>query len=91
MPENNHGTTETAPPHAQLVQMAMAHWVSHIIYVAAKLSLADHLANGPKLRRGACGTDRDPGAFSLSPHADAREPRDLDRGCDAPLRLDAAR
>ena len=38
----------TTPPHAQLVQMAHAHWVSHIVYVAAKLSLADHLANGPK-------------------------------------------
>ena len=48
MPENNHNKTETAPPHAQLVQMAMAHWVSHIVYVAAKLGLADHLANGPK-------------------------------------------
>ena len=36
------------PPHAQLVQMATAHWVSHIVYVAAKLSLADHLAKGPK-------------------------------------------
>lgn len=36
------------PPHAQLVQMATAHWVSHILYVAAKLSLADHLASGPK-------------------------------------------
>lgn len=48
MIENNHSTTETAPPHAQLVQMAMAHWVSHIVYVTAKLSLADHLAKGPK-------------------------------------------
>jgi hypothetical protein len=28
--------------------MAMAHWVSHIVYVAAKLNLADHLASGPK-------------------------------------------
>jgi hypothetical protein len=27
--------------------MAMAHWVSHILYVAAKLNLADHLAKGP--------------------------------------------
>jgi hypothetical protein len=35
------------PPHAQLVQMSMAHWVSHIIYVAAKLGLADQLASGP--------------------------------------------
>lgn len=48
MAGNNHRTTDTAPPHAQLVQMATAHWVSQIVYVAAKLSLADHLANGSK-------------------------------------------
>ncbi|HEU4683606.1 MAG TPA: methyltransferase [Nitrospira sp.] len=35
------------PPHAQLVQMGIAHWISHVLYVAAKLSLADHLAQGP--------------------------------------------
>ena len=28
--------------------MATAHWVSQIVYVAAKLSLADHLAETPK-------------------------------------------
>jgi hypothetical protein len=28
--------------------MAMGHWVSHIVYVAAKLNLADYLAQGPK-------------------------------------------
>jgi hypothetical protein len=39
---------ETPPPHAQLIEMATAHWVSHIVYVAAKLNLADHLANGTK-------------------------------------------
>jgi hypothetical protein len=48
MTENNHNTNDTMPPYAQLVQMATAHWVSHIIYVAAKLGLADHLAKGPK-------------------------------------------
>lgn len=48
MPENNHEETQTAPPHAQLAQMATAYWVSDIVYVAAKLSLADHLAEGPK-------------------------------------------
>lgn len=48
MTENRHSTTDTAPPHTQLVQMGMAHWVSHIVYVAARLSLADHLAKGPK-------------------------------------------
>ena len=48
MPENKHEETQTAPPHAQLAQMATAYWVSDIVYVAAKLSLADHLAEGPK-------------------------------------------
>jgi hypothetical protein len=28
--------------------MAMAHWVSHIVHAAAKLNLADHLAQGPQ-------------------------------------------
>jgi len=36
------------PPHVQLIQMATAHWVSQVIHVAAKLNLADLLANGPK-------------------------------------------
>jgi Dimerisation domain len=40
--------TPAAPPHARLVQMATAHWVSHIVYVAAKLGLADQLGGGPK-------------------------------------------
>jgi O-methyltransferase/methyltransferase family protein len=48
MAENHSSNAETSPPHAQLVQMAMAHWVSHIVNVAAELNLADHLANGPK-------------------------------------------
>jgi len=48
MTENLHSTPQGTPPHAQLIEMAMSHWVSHIAYVAAKLSLADHLAQGPK-------------------------------------------
>jgi hypothetical protein len=36
------------PPHVQLIEMASAHWVSSIAYVAARLGLADLLANGPK-------------------------------------------
>ena len=48
MSENNHSSAPLPPPHVQLIQMAMAHWVSRIAYVAAKLGLADHLANGPK-------------------------------------------
>ena len=47
MTDSKHDETQAAPPSAQLVQMAMAHWVSQIVYVAAKLGLADHLAKGP--------------------------------------------
>ena len=38
---------EAPPPSAQIVQMAMGHWISNIVHVAARLGLADHLANGP--------------------------------------------
>lgn len=38
--------TTSLPSHAQLVQMGTAHWMSHVLYVAARLSLADHLAKG---------------------------------------------
>lgn len=36
------------PPHAQVIQMGTAHWLSKLIYTAAKLDLADKLADGPK-------------------------------------------
>ena len=36
------------PPHAQLIQMATSYWPSRLVYVAAKLGLADHLASGAK-------------------------------------------
>jgi Dimerisation domain len=42
--ENDHDKTEPVPPHVQLAEMATAHFVSHIVYAAAKLGLADHLA-----------------------------------------------
>jgi hypothetical protein len=44
----NPGTNEAPPPHAQLIQMGTAHWVSRILYVAAQLGLADRLAGGAK-------------------------------------------
>src|SRR5829696_2537541 len=44
---NQAAEPDAPPPHAQLVQMGMAHWVSHIVYVAARLALADHLAKAP--------------------------------------------
>ena len=48
MTQGNGRSTEPLPPHAQLVQMAMGHWVSRIVHVAAELGLADHLAAGPR-------------------------------------------
>src|SRR5215510_14275921 len=45
---DNRQSSNPLPPHAQLVQMAMAHWMSHAVYAAARLNLADHLAQGPK-------------------------------------------
>jgi hypothetical protein len=47
MPDNLADRAEL-PPHAQLVHMATGHWVSHILYVAARLNIADHLGGGPK-------------------------------------------
>lgn len=36
------------PAHLQLIQMAAGSWISAVVYAAAKLELADHLAGGPK-------------------------------------------
>ena len=41
-------TQAELPPHAQVIQMATGHWLSKIIYTAAKLDIADRLADGPK-------------------------------------------
>jgi hypothetical protein len=48
MPAPNAPIAETPPPHAQLIQMGTAYWVSRLVHAAAELGLADHLANGPK-------------------------------------------
>src|SRR5215203_5489380 len=43
-------TATTAPPlpaHVQLIQMCAGGWVAAAVYGAAKLVLADHLADGP--------------------------------------------
>lgn len=48
MTDDNRATMEAAPPHVQLVQMAMGHWISRIVYLAAQLGIADLLAGGPK-------------------------------------------
>lgn len=36
------------PLHAQLIQLGTGHWLSKLIYTAAKLDIADKLADGPK-------------------------------------------
>jgi hypothetical protein len=48
MPDAHDSNPEGVPPHVQLIQMAMGHWVSRIIHLAAELHLADHLADGSK-------------------------------------------
>lgn len=48
MPETVRAKTVPVSPHAQLIQMATAHWVSRLLYVAAQLNLADFLAEGPR-------------------------------------------
>ena len=36
------------PAHAQLIQMAIGCWISRLVSTATNLSIADHLAHGPK-------------------------------------------
>jgi len=48
MSQMNSGEAGAPPPHAQLIQMGTAHWVSRILFVAAQLGLADLLAPGAK-------------------------------------------
>jgi hypothetical protein len=38
----------TDPPPATLLQMMTGYWVSQALYVAAKLGIADLLADGPR-------------------------------------------
>lgn len=54
-PEN---PVEAPPPHAQLIQMGSAYWISRVVYAAAKLGLADHLAAGPRTAAELAGPTR---------------------------------
>ena len=42
------GSPSSLPPHAQIIQMGTAYWVSRFVYTAANMRLADHLAGGPR-------------------------------------------
>jgi Dimerisation domain len=48
VPDHEPPIANVVPPHIQLIQMGQAAIVSRIVYAAAKLSLADQLALGPK-------------------------------------------
>ena len=48
MSDDKDAASKALPPHAQLIQMGVASWVSAVVYAAAKLGLADHLSAGPK-------------------------------------------
>ncbi len=47
MSESN-GSPASLPPHAQIIQMGTAYWVSQFVCTAANMRLADHLADGPR-------------------------------------------
>jgi len=55
MSETAQVSTDAPPAHVQLIQMATSYWASRLLYVAAKLGLADHLASGPKTAEALAG------------------------------------
>ena len=58
MTDNEQTASRALPPHAQLIQMGTASWVSATVYAAAKLGLADHLAAGPRSAADLAGATR---------------------------------
>jgi O-methyltransferase domain/Dimerisation domain len=58
MTDSEQTASRALPPHAQLIQMGTASWVSATVYAAAKLGLADHLATGPRSAAELAGATR---------------------------------
>jgi hypothetical protein len=58
MTDNEQTASPALPPHAQLIQMGTASWVSATVYAAAKLGLADHLTAGPRSAAELAGATR---------------------------------
>ena len=59
MSENSQDKDEPVPPpHAQLIEMSTAYWVSKVVYAAAKLGLADHLSEAPQSAAELAGVTR---------------------------------
>ncbi len=48
MSDDKQAASGALPPHVQLIQMMAASWVAAVVYAAAKLAVADHLAAGPR-------------------------------------------
>jgi len=48
MSDSGRGAEAGLPAHVQLIQMCAGAWVAAAVYAAAKLALADHLADGPR-------------------------------------------
>ncbi len=48
MSDRQDAASGAVPPHAQLIHMCTAAWVSAVVYAAAKTGLADQLAAGPR-------------------------------------------
>jgi O-methyltransferase domain/Dimerisation domain len=65
MSAQHNANAPSVPPHAQLIQMMAASWVSATVYTAARLAIADHLAAGP---RSAAELAADTGTHTPSLH-----------------------
>jgi hypothetical protein len=50
--------SQALPPHAQLIQMGTASWVSAVVHAAANFGIADRLATGPRSAAELAGTTR---------------------------------
>jgi hypothetical protein len=58
MSSDSTASSKALPPHVQLIQMAAGSWIAAIVYAAAKLGLADHLAAGPRSAAELAGATR---------------------------------
>jgi O-methyltransferase domain/Dimerisation domain len=56
MTNDQAAASQALPPHAQLIQMGAASWISAVVYAAARLNIADHLAAGPRSAVELAGT-----------------------------------
>ena len=48
MADPQQSAPQELPPHVQLIPMGSAAWISRILFAAARLGIADHLASGPR-------------------------------------------